>query len=66
MISFHNFCQDKWIQDLIYFHPWVAVQLMQDVILSLARPSKKYQKDIASSLNTMLKNNVFTPFSMKL
>jgi hypothetical protein len=27
---------------------------MQDVILSLARPPRKYQKDLASSLNTML------------
>jgi hypothetical protein len=54
MIYFHNFYQDTWIQDLIYFHPWAAVQLMQDVILSLARPPRKYQKDLASSLNTML------------
>jgi hypothetical protein len=54
MISFHNFYQDTWIHDLIYFHPWAAVQLMQYVILSLARPPRKYQKDLASSLNTML------------
>jgi hypothetical protein len=54
MISFHNFYQDTWSQDLIYFHPWAAVQLMQDGILSLARPPRKYQKDLASSLNTML------------
>jgi hypothetical protein len=39
---------------MIYFHPWATVQLMQDVILSLARPPRKYQKDLASSLNTML------------
>jgi hypothetical protein len=38
MISFLNFYQDTWSQDLIYFHPWAAVQLMQDGILSLARP----------------------------
>jgi hypothetical protein len=52
MISFHKFYQDTWIQDLIYFHHWAAVQLMQDVILSLARPPRKYQKDLANSLNT--------------
>jgi hypothetical protein len=54
MISFHNFYQDTWIYDLVYFHHWAAVQLMQDVILSLARLLRKYQKDLASSLNTML------------
>jgi hypothetical protein len=54
MISLLNFYQDTWSQDLIYFHPWAAVQLMQDGILSLARPPRKYQKDLASSLNTML------------
>jgi hypothetical protein len=53
MISFHKFYQDTCIQDLIYFHTWAAVQLMQDLILSLAGPPRKYQKDLASSINTM-------------
>jgi hypothetical protein len=53
MISFHDFYQVTHIQDLIYFHPRAAMQLMQDVILSLARPPRKTQKDLGSTINTM-------------
>jgi hypothetical protein len=53
MISFHDFYQVTHIQDLIYFHTWVAVQLTQDLILSLAGPPRKYQKDLASTINIM-------------
>jgi hypothetical protein len=53
MISFHNFYQVTHIQDMIYFHTWAAVQLTQNLILSLARPPRKYQKDLTSTINTM-------------
>jgi NAD dependent epimerase/dehydratase family enzyme len=53
MNSFHKFYQDTCIQDLIYFHTWAAVQLTQDLILSLAGPPINYQKYIASSKNTI-------------